>query len=165
MLRSLKWGGILGLISVVLALIDTVVWISLHAANETQVFEYAYMINVAFYILAGAVAARMTGYVRLGIADALIAAVISGTLGTISQALVFHPLDAETFFAVIVMVIIEVISAVPFGALGGWIGRLMRGKGPVQPVATERIAPERAGSCPGTNFSAFSACSVLLTVE
>ncbi len=144
MLRSLKWGGILGLISVALALLDTIIWTSLHAADETQVFEYAYLINVAFYILAGAVAARMTGYIRLGIADAVIAAVISGTLGTISQALVFHPLDAETFFAVVVMVIIEAISAVPFGALGGGIGRLMRGKGPVQPTVSEKIAREGA---------------------
>ena len=142
MLRSLKWGGILGLISVVLALIDTIVWTSLRAADETQVFEYAYLINVVFYVIAGIVAARMTGYVRLGIADALIAAVVSGTLGTISQALVFHPLDVETLFAVIVMVIIELMSAVPFGALGGGIGRLLRRKGPVRPVALERVAGE-----------------------
>jgi hypothetical protein len=142
MIRSLKWGGLLGLISVMLALIDTIVWTSLHAADETQVFEYAYLINVAFYIVAGCVAAWLTGYVRLGIADALIAAVISGTIGTISQALVFHPLDAATFFAVLVMVIIELISAVPFGALGGAIGRLVRGRGPARPAKIEEMAEE-----------------------
>lgn len=144
MVRSLKWGGILGLISVVLALLDTILWTSLHAADETQVFEYAYLINVAFYVVAGFVAAKLTGYVRLGIADALIAAIISGTLGTISQALVFHPLDAATFFAVIVMVIIELMSAVPFGALGGAIGRLARGRGQARPASREEVAGETA---------------------
>jgi hypothetical protein len=144
MIRSLKWGGILGVISVILALIDTIVWTSLHAADETQVFEYAYLINVAFYVVAGLVAARLTGYVRLGIVDALIAAVISGTIGTISQALVFHPLDAATFIAVIIMVIIEMMSAVPFGALGGSIGRLVRGRGPVRAVAVEEVAEDTA---------------------
>lgn len=144
MIRSLKWGGILGVISVVLALLDTIVWTSLHAADETQVFEYAYLINVAFYVIAGFVAAKLTGYIRLGIADALIAAVISGTLGTISQALVFHPLDAATFFAVIVMVIIELFSAVPFGALGGGIGRLVRGSGPVRAAKVEEAVGETA---------------------
>ncbi len=144
MIRSLKWGGILGLISVVLALLDTIIWVSLHAADETQVFEYAYIINVAFYVIAGFIAAKLTGYVRLGIADALIAAVISGTVGTISQALVFHPLDAATFFAVIVMVIIELFSAVPFGALGGGIGRLVRGKGPLRPKKIEEVMGETA---------------------
>jgi hypothetical protein len=142
MLRSLKWGGILGGISVTLALLDTILWTVLHAANETQVFEYAYVINVVFYIIAGIVAAYLTGYIKLGIADALIAAVISGTLGTISQALVFHPLDAATFIAVIVMVIIEVLSAVPFGALGGVIGRLARRKGPARPAVVEEVASE-----------------------
>ncbi len=144
MIRSLKWGGILGLVSVVLALLDTILWTSLHAADETQVFEYAYLINVAFYVIAGFVAARLTGYIRLGIADALIAAVISGTLGTISQALVFHPLDAATFFAVIVMVIIELFSAVPFGTLGGGIGRLVRGRGPVHSAKLEEAVRETA---------------------
>jgi len=144
MLRALKWGGILGLISVVLALLDTIIWTSLHAADETQVFEYAYLINVAFYVIAGIVAARLTGYVRVGIADALVAAIISGTLGTISQALVFHPLDDATFFAVIVMVIIELMSAVPFGALGGGIGRLIRGKGPMRSAPIEEMAGEAA---------------------
>src|SRR5690242_4089342 len=128
MIRSLKWGGMLGLISVVLALLDTIIWTSLHAAAETQVFEYAYLINVAFYIVAGFVAAKLTGSVRLGMVDALIAALISGTIGTISQALVFHPLDAATCIAVLVMVIIELFSALPFGALGGGIGRLVRGR-------------------------------------
>jgi hypothetical protein len=144
MLRSLKWGGILGLISVALALLDTILWTSLHAADETQVFEYAYIINVAFYVIAGFVAAKLTGYIRLGIADALIAAVLSGTLGTISQALVFHPLDAATFFAVIVMVIIELFSAVPFGALGGGLGRLVRGQGPAHPAKLEEAVRETA---------------------
>ncbi len=144
MIRSLKWGGILGVVSVALALLDTILWTSLHAADETQVFEYAYVINVVFYILAGFMAARLTGYISLGILDALIAAVISGTLGTISQALVFHPLDAATFFAVIVMVIIEVFSAVPFGALGGGIGRLVRGKGPLRPAQVEEAVSEPA---------------------
>jgi hypothetical protein len=144
MIRSLKWGGILGLISVALALLDTILWTSLHAADETQVFEYAYVINVAFYVIAGFVAARLTGYIRLGIADALIAAVLSGTIGTISQALVFHPLDAATFFAVIIMVIIELFSAVPFGALGGSIGRLVRGKGPAHPAKLEGAVRETA---------------------
>ncbi len=142
MLRSLKWGGILGLISVVLALIDTIVWTVLHAADETQVFEYAYIINVAFYVIAGGVAAYLTGYIRLGIADSLIAAVISGTIGTISQALVFHPLDAATFFAVVVMVIIELFSAVPFGALGGVIGRLVRRRGPTVAAMADAVAGE-----------------------
>jgi hypothetical protein len=137
MVRSLKWGGILGLISVILALIDSIVWISLHAADETQVFEYAYLINVVFYVLAGFVAARLTGFIRLGIADAVIASVLSGTLGTISQALVFHPLDDATFFAVIVMVIIEAFSAVPCGALGGVMGRLMRGWRLLRPTQVE----------------------------
>ncbi len=140
MLRSLKWGGILGLISVTLALLDTIIWTRLHAADETQVFEYAYCINVLFYVIAGVVAARLTGYVRLGILDALIAAVISGTVGTVSQALVFHPLDAATFIAVIIMTIIELVSAVPFGALGGGIGRLIRGSGPVRTMAPREIA-------------------------
>jgi hypothetical protein len=144
MIRSLKWGGILGVISVMLALLDTIIWTSLHAADETQVFEYAYLINVAFYIVAGFVAARLTGYVRLGIADALIAAIISGTIGTISQALVFHPLDAATFIAVIVMVIIELLSALPFGALGGGIGRLVRGKGPLPIARREEVIGEAA---------------------
>lgn len=144
MIRSLKWGGILGLISVVLALLDTIIWTSQHGADETQVFEYAYLINVAFYVIAGFVAAKLTGYVRLGIADALIAAVISGTLGTISQALVFHPLDAATFFAVIVMVIIELFSAVPFGALGGGIGRLARRSGPARAAKLEEAVGETA---------------------
>jgi hypothetical protein len=144
MIRSLKWGGILGVISVVLALLDTIIWTSLHAADETQVFEYAYLINVAFYVIAGLVAAKLTGYIRLGIADALIAAVISGTLGTLSQALVFHPLDAATFFAVIVMVIIELFSAVPFGALGGGIGRLVRGSGPARIAKMEEVVGETA---------------------
>jgi hypothetical protein len=139
-LRSLKWGGILGLISVALALLDTILWTSLHAADETQVFEYAYLINVLFYVIAGVVAARLTGYVRLGILDALIAALISGTIGTISQALVFHPLDAATFIAVIIMTFIELFSAVPFGALGGGIGRLMRRSGPVRAVVPGEIA-------------------------
>lgn len=142
MLRSLKWGGILGLISVALALLDTIIWTSLHAADETQVFEYAYIINVVFYVIAGVVAARLTGYVRLGILDALIAAVISGTIGTISQALVFHPLDAATFIAVIVMTIIELVSAVPFGALGGGIGRLIRRSGPARAIAPGKVAGE-----------------------
>ena len=137
MIRSLKWGGILGVISVALALLDTIIWTGLHAADETQVFEYAYLINAVFYVLAGFAAARLTGYISLGIFDALIAALISGTLGTISQALVFHPLDAATFFAVIVMVIIEAVSAVPFGALGGAIGRLVRGSGPLRPAQIE----------------------------
>ncbi len=142
MLRALKWGGILGVISVTLALLDTIIWTNLHAADETQVFEYAYLINVSFYVIAGIVAARLTGYVRLGIADALVAAIISGTLGTISQALVFHPLDDATFFAVIVMVIIELISAVPFGALGGGIGRLIRRQGPARSIPVEEMAGE-----------------------
>lgn len=144
MIRSLKWGGILGVISVALALLDTIIWTRLHAADETQVFEYAYIINVAFYVLAGFVAAKLTGYISLGMFDALIAAVISGTLGTISQALVFHPLDAATFFAVIVMVIIEAVSAVPFGALGGAIGRLVRGSGPLRPAQVEEPISEPA---------------------
>jgi uncharacterized membrane protein YjjP (DUF1212 family) len=141
-LRSLKWGGILGMISVTLALIDTIIWTSLHAADETQVFEYAYLINVLFYVIAGIVAARLTGYIRLGILDALIAAVISGTIGTISQALVFHPLDAATFIAVIVMTIIELVSAVPFGALGGGIGRLIRRSGPARAIVPGEIVGE-----------------------
>lgn len=145
MLRSLKWGGILGLISVVLALIDTIVWTALHAATETQVFEYAYVINVLFYIIAGMVAAYLTGHIRLGIADALIAAVISGTIGTVSQSLVFHPLDVYVAFAVVVMVIIELFSAVPFGALGGAIGRVARRKGPARSVVVEEVAGGAGG--------------------
>jgi hypothetical protein len=141
-LRSLKWGGILGLISVTLALIDTIIWTRLHAADETQVFEYAYCINVLFYVIAGVVAARLTGYVRLGILDALIAAVISGTIGTLSQALVFHPLDTATFIAVIIMTIIELVSAVPFGAVGGGIGRLIRRSSPTRAMAPREIAGE-----------------------
>ncbi len=144
MIRSLKWGGILGVVSVILALIDTIIWVSLRAADEEQVFAYAYIINVIFYVIAGFMAAKLTGYIRLGIADALIAAVISGTLGTISQALVFHPLDAATFFAVIVMVIIEVFSAVPFGALGGGIGRLARGKGSLRQASEDEVIEEAA---------------------
>jgi hypothetical protein len=145
MLRSLKWGGILGMISVVLALIDTIVWTALHAATETQVFEYAYVINVLFYVIAGFMTAYLTGYVRLGIADALIAAVISGTIGTVSQSLVFHPLDIYVAFAVIVMVIIELFSAVPFGALGGAIGRMARRKGPVRPAVIKEVASGAGG--------------------
>ncbi len=145
MLRSFKWGGILGLISVVLALIDTIVWTALHAATETQVFEYAYIINVLFYIIAGVVTAYLTGYIRLGIADALIAAVISGTIGTVSQSLVFHPLDIYVAFAVVVMIIIELFSAVPFGALGGVIGRVARRKGPVRSVVVKEAAREASG--------------------
>ena len=144
MVRSLKWGGILGLISVALALIDSVIWISLRAANETQVFEYAYIINLIFYVAAGFVAANLTGYIRLGIADALIAAVISGTIGTISQVLVFHPLDDATFFAVVVMVLIEMFSAVPCGALGGAMGRLVRGRGPLRQAGIEERVAESA---------------------
>ena len=145
MLRSLKWGGILGLISVVLALVDTIAWTALRAATETQVFEYAYVINVLFYIIAGMVAAYLTGYIRLGIADALIAAVISGTIGTVSQSLVFHPLDVYVAFAVVVMVIIELFSAVPFGALGGVIGRAARRKGPARPAVVKEVASGAGG--------------------
>lgn len=132
MVRSLKWGGILGGISVALALIDSIIWISLHAASETQVFEYAYVINLVAYVLAGFMAAYLTGSIRLGVVDSLIAAFISGTIGTVSQVLVFHPLDAWTFFAVLVMVLIEAFSAVPCGALGGLIGRLVRSYGPLR---------------------------------
>ncbi|HEU5200159.1 MAG TPA: hypothetical protein VFU32_11000, partial [Ktedonobacterales bacterium] len=110
------------------------------AATETQVFEYAYIINVLFYVVAGFMTAYLTGYVRLGIADALIAAVISGTIGTVSQSLVFHPLDIYVAFAVVVMVIIELLSAVPFGALGGAIGRVARRKGPVRPAVVKEVA-------------------------
>ena len=145
MLRSLKWGGILGLISVVLALINTIVWTALHAATETQVFEYAYIINVLFYIIAGFMTAYLTGYIRLGIADALIAALISGTIGTISQSLVFHPLDIYVALAVVVMIIIELFSAVPFGALGGLIGRVVRRKGPAHPAVVKEVASGAGG--------------------
>jgi hypothetical protein len=144
MARSLKWGGILGLISVALALIDSIIWISLNAASETQVFEYAYIINMVFYLFAGFVAAYVTGYIRLGIADALIAAFISGTIGTVSQVPVFHPLDAWTFFAVLVMVLIEAFSAVPCGALGGAMGRLVRGRGPLRSARVKNAVGETA---------------------
>ncbi len=132
MVRSLKWGGILGGVSVALALIDSIIWVSLRAASETQVFEYAYVINLVAYVLAGFLAAYITGSLRLGIADALIAAFLSGTVGTVSQVLVFHPLDAWTLFAVLVMVIIEAFSALPCGALGGLIGRLVRSYKPLR---------------------------------
>jgi hypothetical protein len=144
MRRSLKWGSILGILSVGLALLDSLVLTRAFHAPAGQALEWAYVINLIFYIIAGVLAGRATGLLRWALIDALIAALYAGILGTISQDAVLYGLDATVFGGIIAMIIIECVTALILGPLFGLSGRFSRrwGVAPASspaPTATSQV--------------------------
>jgi|GEM_PF-1705663 hypothetical protein len=126
MQRSLKWGSVLGILSVGLALLDSIIITRLFHATAGQALEWAYVINLIFYIIAGILAGRATGLVRWALIDAFIAALYAGILGTISQDAVLYGLDSSVIAGIIAMIIIECFTALVLGPLFGLLGRFSR---------------------------------------
>jgi len=144
MQRSLKWGSVLGILSVGLALLDTLVITRLFHATAGQALEWAYVINLIFYIIAGVLAGRAIGLVRWALIDAFIAALYAGVLGTISQDAVLYGLDSTVFGGIAAMVVIECLTALILGPLFGLLGRFSRRWGAASvpspnPAATPQV--------------------------
>lgn len=141
MRRAVRSGSGLGAITVGLTVVTTVILLALHK-GQAVVFETAYTVNVICYAVAAYRAVRHTGQAGLATLDALVAATWAGTLGTVLQSALLGTLDSGIWMAVIVMLLIEWVTAIIVAPLCGWTGYLSRALVPPRGVvaATEATA-------------------------
>jgi hypothetical protein len=152
--RALRSGSLLGITTVGLTVVSTLVLIALRS-SQARVFETAYLINVLTYAVAAFLAVRTTGRIELATLDAVVAATWAGALGTVLQGALLGSLDSGILVAVVVMLIIEWVTAAMVAPLCGWLGYLsrrlvpVRGQSAADPraptMATEHDAPAAQG--------------------
>lgn len=125
MRRALRSGSQLGVVTVGLTVVTTIILLVLHQ-SQSVVFETAYTVNVICYAVAAYRAVRQTGQAGLATLDALVAATWAGALGTILQAALLGTLNGAVWLAVLVMLLIEWVTAIIVAPLCGWTGYLSR---------------------------------------
>lgn len=152
--RALRSGSLLGAVTVGLTVVTTVILLALHK-SQAAVFETAYTINVACYIVAAFRAVRQTGEAGQATLDALIAATWAGALGTVLQAALLGTLDGGIGIAVLVMLLIEWVTAIIVAPLCGWAGYLSRALAPTRAMrATPASEPAATRIAEGESTAA-----------
>ena len=152
--RALRSGSLLGVTTVGLTVVSTLVLIALRS-SQARVFETAYLINVITYAVAAFLAVRTTGRIELATLDAVVAATWAGALGTVLQGALLGSLDSGILIAVGVMLIIEWLTAAvvaPLCGLLGYVSRRLvpvRGQAEVDPRAPAMATDHDAPAAPG----------------
>jgi hypothetical protein len=136
MRRALRSGGVLGATTVGLTVVTTLILLLLHQ-SQGVVFETAYTVNVVCYAIAAFRGGRLTNEPGQAMLDALVAATWAGALGTLIQGALLRTLDGGILVAVVVMLLIEWITALVVAPVLGFAGLMSR---KVVPVRAERVA-------------------------
>jgi predicted lipid-binding transport protein (Tim44 family) len=125
MRRALRSGSILGATTVGLTVVSTLILL-LFRQGQSVVFETAYTVNIICYAIAAFRAVRFTGNPGAATLDAAVAATWAGALGTVLQGTLLGTLDGGILIAVLVMLLIEWVSALIVAPVCGAAGLLSR---------------------------------------
>jgi hypothetical protein len=125
MRRALRAGSILGAATVGLTVVSTLILIAF-GQGQSVIFETAYTVNIVCYAVAAFRAVRFTGEPGQATLDSVVAATWAGALGTVLQGALLQTLNSGILVAVIVMLIIEWVSALALAPVCGFLGLLSR---------------------------------------
>jgi hypothetical protein len=142
MRRALRSGSILGVATVGLTVISTLILLAFRQ-NQSVIFETAYTVNIICYAVAAFRAVRFTGEPGLATLDSLVAATWAGALGTVLQAALLGTLNGGILIAVVVMLVIEWVSALVLAPVCGFLGLMSR---KIVPLRARAGAPSAAPS-------------------
>jgi hypothetical protein len=140
----------LGGATVALTVVSTLLLLVLHQ-KQAVVFETAYTVNVLCYAVAAFRAVRFTGHPELATLDALVAATWAGALGTVLQALLLGTFDSGILVAILVMLLIEWITALIVAPACGLAGLISR---KLVPLRTREAVPAAPSMAQGSDATA-----------